>query len=281
MEENLFTEQLKISSKLENIIDECILYHHTDMFFNFIFRYIIDKEFSPNQEIKEFRELEKISKKFKKLCYYILLESVKVMIWDYEKITESEEIYLNENYFKLINHAKDYCSVINIYASSLDENSLEVIRLELDEEPPIFNKFQQICLVKGYELAQNRIEKNLKNLEFFNHELLKTKNLEVIKLFPTPYGFGKKWELIENVKNSNFLNLMEKYMFKHEFHLVRDKHIIQQLGTKFIFQSKNENNLYYYKKRTINGDYVEFGEQDRKDPYRSIIVQGQLNLTRK
>lgn len=274
-------EELVTSQKLENIIEECVLYHHTDMFFNFVFRYIIDKEFPENQDISEISQLYPIFNTFKKLSKYILLESAKVMTTDCENLTASEIIHFEENYSKLVTHAKDYCDVINTYAIYLDKELIEIVEWELKDKSPFFFKLQQACLLKGYEIALNRIEKNLSNTDFFNHEIVKTKNLEVLKFFPTPFGFGKKWELIDYVKNSTFLNLVEQYFKKHNLNLVKDENVIKEFGTKFIVESLTDNKIYYFKRRLRDGGYVEFAEQDRKNPYRALIVQGQLNLTKK
>ncbi len=274
-------EEVFISEKLENIIQECVLYHHTDMFFNFVFRYIIDIELSSNQDILNISQLKGIFDIYKILCPYILLESANFKTSEYEEITESDKNNFISKYSKLVTHAKAYCDVISGYAITLDKELIEVIESELEDKSPFFPKLEQLCLLRGYEIAINRIENNLSNSSFFNHEIVTTENFEVIKFFPTPYGFGKKWELIESVKNSSFFNLISNYLQEYNLEFVKDEETINELATKFVLESSMENKLYYYKRRARNDNYVQFAEQDRKNPIKAILVQGQLNFTKK
>ncbi|WP_339730013.1 hypothetical protein [Maribacter stanieri] len=274
-------EEVFISQKLENIIQECVLYHHTDMFFNFVFRYIIDKELSSNQDISDISQLKGIFDIYKIVCPYILLESANFKTSEYKEITVSEKNHFIDKYYKLISHAKDYCDVISGYAISLDKQLIDVIESELKDKSPFFSKLEQLCLLRGYEIALKRIEKNLSSSSFFNHEIVTTENFEIIKFFPTPYGFGKKWHLIESVKNSNFFSLISNYFQEHNLEFVKDEETTNALGTKFVLVSSTENKLYYYKRRARNDNYVEFAEQDRKNPFKAILVQGQLNFTKK
>lgn len=273
-------DKLITSKKLENIIEECVLYHHTDMFFNFIFLYVIGKEISENENIDDISQLDFIFDIYKKVCKYVLLESAKVITFDCEDIFDYEKSQFDIKYYKLVNHAKDYCEVINTYAIYLDEEELEYIKWELKDKSPFFLKFQQACLLKGYEISLKRIENNLENTNFFNHEIVKTENFEVLKFFPTPYGLGRKWELIEYVKDSSLLSRIENYFISYDYELIRDESILKKYGTRFVLRSLENGNIYYFKRRLRNGSYVEFAEQNRKNPFKALLVQGQLNFTK-
>jgi len=273
-------DELITSQKLENIIQECVLYHHTDMFFNFVFRFIIDTELPNNQDISDISQLKPVFKTYQKLCQYILLESAKVLTLDCDELTQTEKNYFEEKYFQLVKHAKDYCDVINTYVIYLDKKIIEFIEWELKDKSPFFFQFQQSCLLKGYEIARNRIEKNLENQNFFNHEIINTENQNVLKFFPTPYGMGKKWYLVESVKNSTIIQVIDEYLNQNGFKLITGQDINKELKTSIVFESIENKESYYFKKREIDGSYVAFAEQDRKNPLRAILVQGQLNLTK-
>lgn len=274
-------DKIITSKKLENIVEECILYHHTDMFFNSIYRYIINKETYEHNNISNISDLSLMFETYKKVCKYVLIESAKIVITDCEDITEDEDTLFSILYNLLVSHAKNYCDVINTYANSLEKEKIEIIKWELNDKPPIFAKFQQLCLIKGFKIALKRIENNLNNNDFFSHEIIKTTNFEVLKFFPTPFGFGRKWELVEYVKDSSLLYRIEEYFIKHNFELIKDDDMIKSLGTRLIFKSLIEDKVYYFKRRLKDENYIEFAEQNRKKPFMALLVQGQLNLTKK
>lgn len=274
------SEKLITSQNLENIIQECVLYHHTDMFFNFVFRYIINVEFPNKQDIIDISQLKSIFKTYKKLCKYILIQSSKVQTFDSVELNESEKYYFERTFFKLIKHANDYCDVINTYAINLDKQTTEIIAWELKDRSPFFFRFQQVCLLKGYEIALKRIENSLESQSFFNHEIVKTKNHQVLKFFPTPYGMGKKWFLVESTKDLTIIKLIDEYLSHYGFKLITSQVKNKELRSHLIFESIEKEETYYFKPREINDSYVSFAEQDRKNPLKAILLQGQLNLTK-
>ena len=175
------------TSSLQDCISECLLTHHTDMFFLFIYRNIIYLEYEKKGKINE-ANLNDVYNKYKKLCSYILLESCRIETPESSKLTLNEIQLYQSLYQPLVQHATSYSNVISTYVIYRDDVS-EIISDELFDQEPIYPKFFQRCMMEGYMIALKRIEDNLDNRKFFNVEIRNTKNSKVMILYPTPYGF--------------------------------------------------------------------------------------------
>lgn len=267
------------ASLLENCIEECLLTHHTDMYFTYIFRNIIYAEYEKCEKFLG-TDLNEVFEKYKKLCAYVLMEACRVQTPEYNLLKESDFSKYHNLYNDLLEHGKLYCNVISTYVIYRDHVK-EVILSELKDTEPIYPGFFQKCMIKGYEHALKRIENNLDNDEFFNHEFVETNDSDVIKIFPTPYGCLHKETLVGMVNTGDIDDALDGYLREYGIERVVNEELTKELETKYIFQVDGEDNYYYYKRRPQNDEYAPFGEQDRKTPIRSLIMQGQINLTKR
>jgi hypothetical protein len=86
-------------------------------------------------------------------------------------------------------------------------------------------------------------------------------------------------ELIALGKEGTIETVILEYLNKICFNKVSDGNIIKRLKTKYVFISQIDKGIFYYKRRPIDDHYIAFGEQNRSNPYASLIIQGQMNLT--
>lgn len=276
---NISTQNSKPQNdEINEWINECLLYHHTDMFFTYLYRYIIYEEYESEGKNKAF-DLEEILVKFNKLCSYILMEACNIKTPYFESLDNNDFFIYANQYQKTVEYAKAYKNVISTYVIYRD-SLREIIELSSNFNDPTYSIFYQKCMIKGYEIAKDRIESNLKNKEYYKHELIKTKNMEVIKIFPTPFGFKKRDTLVDLATSGKIDESLDNYMEKHNFKRVTNDAIHKRLSTKYVFKRIDEESIYYFKRREQNGEYAPFGEQNRESPIHSLLVQGQINLTK-
>lgn len=266
-------------SSLEDCIEECLLTHHTDMYFIAIFRDIIYVEYETKGRHLS-ADLNEVFEKYTKLCAYVLMEACRVQTPEYDLLQDIDFSEYKRNYNDLLEYGKLYSNVISTYVIYRDHVK-KIILSELDDKAPFYSGFFQRCMMKGYEHARNRIENNLENKDYFNHEFVKTNEYEVIKIYPTPYGCLHKETLVEMATSGKIDDGLDRYLSEYGIEKVVDDELLKELSTKYIFQVDGEDGYYYYKRRPKNGEYAPFGEQDRKSPIYSLIMQGQINLTKR
>ncbi len=274
-----FTKPQGNLTTLQDCINECLLMHHTDMFFSMVYRQIIYLEYEKKGIVFK-ADLHEVYNKYIKVCSYILLESCKVQTTESSNFSQNEIRFYNSLYQPFVQHASIYRTVISTYVI-LREEVAEIIKYELFDQDPFYPKFYQQCMMAGYTLARKRIEDNLRNNNFFNIDFKNTIDSKVMILYPTPNGFLYKEHLVDILtsdKQKLFL-IIDKVLENFEIVRITDDELVKKLSTRFVFKNRH-NEIFYYKRRTINEEYAPFGEQDRSDTFRALLVQGQLNLTR-
>jgi hypothetical protein len=276
--ESLFQEEnvLGISNKLQDVVDECILTHHTDMYFTYIYRYIIHIEYEMKNR-NSIADINVVYDQYSKLCAHILMKTCNVTTEFYELITKDDIHFFDSRYFDLIEYGKSYSEVISQYIidRSFDE---QIILKELDDAKIFYPKFYRLCMIEGYMTAMKRISENLDSQEYFDFEILRTNQRHVLKFFPTPYGFLMKSKLAELAANDKLDLLINKFLLEYNINRISDPELIKRFKTSYIFNRDFEDGYYYYKKRDFNSSYVEFGEQNRDHPLKALLIQGQMNL---
>lgn len=274
-----FTKPQSNLTTLQDCINECLLMHHTDMFFSMVYRQIIYLEYEKKGIVFK-ADLHEVYNKYIKVCSYILLESCKVQTTESSNFSQNEIRFYNSLYQPFVQHASIYRTVISTYVI-LREEVAEIIKCELFDQDPFYPKFYQQCMMAGYSIARKRIEDNLRNNNFFNIEFKNTIDSKVMILYPTPNGFLYKEQLIDILTSDKqkLFSIIDKVLENFEVVRITDDELVKKLSTRFVFKNRH-NELFYFKRRTINEEYAPFGEQDRNDTYRALLVQGQLNLTR-
>ena len=269
---------IAISENLKNAISECLLVHHTDMFFTYIFRYIIFIEYEEREQNLSI-DIKVILEKYKKICAYVLKEICNVKTEELSKVSPADIRNCQGNYSGLINNGVLYGDVIAtyvIYRTTIKE----IILNELNDEEHFYPKFIQLCMMEGFDIAINRMEINIDSKEYFGHELIKTRNLITIKIFPTPFGFLMKNSLAELAKEGKLIDKLDTYFANKNIFRIHDDVLKQKLRTNLIYKQKDEEGIFYYKRRNqSDDDYAPFGEQDRQAPFYALLMQGQMNLT--
>ena len=274
-----FTKPQGNLTTLQDCINECLLMHHTDMFFSMVYRQIIYLEYEKKGIVFK-ADLHEVYNKYIKVCSYILLESCKVQTTESSNFSQNEIRFYNSLYQPFVQHASIYRTVISTYVI-LREEVAEIIKCELFDQDPFYPKFYQQCMMAGYSIARKRIEDNLRNNNFFNIEFKNTIDSKVMILYPTPNGFLYKEQLIDILTSDKqkLFSIIDKVLENFEVVRITDDELVKKLSTRFVFKNRH-NELFYFKRRTINEECAPFGEQDRNDTYRALLVQGQLNLTR-
>jgi hypothetical protein len=276
-EYELNRESAILSIELQEIIKECMFYHHTEMYFTMIFRQIIVREYEKRGEFFK-AKLEDVLKKHTLLSSFILENFWNKTTNNYSIVNQEYIFDLLNNFDDIINYGYTYGNVIPLFVHTRTKVA-ELLKVELNDTSPMFFKFSKICMTEGYEISFERIIKNLENKNYLNHEVLETANAKVIKLFSTPYGMLMKDKMVELINQKEFDNYIDRYFLNYGLSRIKDLDLIDRLRTRFIFEKQNEEGLFYYKRRTKDDDYVSFGEQNRKNPFYAIVVEGQLNLT--
>lgn len=73
--------------------------------------------------------------------------------------------------------------------------------------------------------------------------------------------------------------MLDEYLLSQGYYKLNKESLVSKLSTSFIYKKDNEKGIYYFKRRPKDLDYMPFGEQDREDPVRGLVLKGQLNLT--
>lgn len=271
-------EDLLIADQNE-LVEEYLLYHHADMYFYSVFFYLLD-------EVRNELGVESIKKDFTKY-YYKFIDLASIILKKGCRIFTShyEEIMFTKNLQEYLNHYHDIVSYGNSY--------LQVLMSYISCVPPVYEKGKSTdqmmrlgrelakkCLERGFEIAKNRIEDNIKNLDPFCIERIDTRNLSVIKLFLTPNSYVHKDILIKSANDDRLINLIDLHLSSLGLERTKNLLISEKLKTKFVYFSPKDEGFFYYKPREVkNSNFVQFGQQNPKNPYIALIKQGQMNLT--
>lgn len=264
-----------LETELENVINECVLRHHTEMYFSMILGYMISSEYNLQQEKTD---LNDIYENYKKTCAVLLMDICNVNIPEFYKVKSDEINNIRLKYADMCEHGKLYSKVISTYVIRRDHIQ-NIISNILNEKGPIYSNFYQKCMIKGFEIANNRILKNIDSKDYFGHEIVETKDSKVLKFYVTIYGLIHRKDIIELANKGLINDLIDNYLLKHEIARISDSFLEKQLETNFIFKVKNEDKLFFYKRRDQDGEYAPFGEQDRRSAIHALIGQSQFNLT--
>ena len=168
-----------LETELDNIIDECILRHHTEMYFTMILGYMLSSEY---REPKVELNINDIYVNYKKICAIILMDCCNVHLPEMEKTNFNEINNIRQKYSDMIEHGKLYSKVISTYAIGR-ESIQKTILTTLNERGPIYSKFYQRCMIRGFEIANTRILSKMESKDYFGHEIIATKDSKVLKRF--------------------------------------------------------------------------------------------------
>jgi hypothetical protein len=264
-----------LETELDNIIEECILRHHTEMYFTMILGYMISSEYrEPTDELN----IMDIYDNYKKISAVILMDCCNVHLPEMEKINFNEINNIRQKYSDMIEHGKLYSKVISTYAIRR-ESIQKTILTTLNETGPIYSKFYQRCMIRGFEIANTRILSKMESKDYFGHDVIATKDSKVLKIYLSIFGLMHRKDIIEFANKGLINSLIDTYLSKYEITRFLDPILEKQLETNFIFKLKNIDKVYFYKRREQDGEYAPFGEQDRRSAIHALIAQSQFNLT--
>lgn len=269
--------EFQISHNLQNAIDECLLVHHTEMFFTYLFRYVIHIDYEQKGEVMT-ADVNIVFEKYKKLCAFLLMQVASVELEELADINQRERASFITDYKDVLEYGAAYRQVISTYVI-YRKNIQQILSKELNDSEPTYPMFYSLCMSEGYTIALKRIQKNLNKKTFLDHEFVKTDSNTVIKLYPTPYCFLMKEKVVEIVTSNKFMQVIVDYFAENKITRVTDDDLKNKLGTNFIFRHSDYQGLFYYKKRKQDDEYAPFGEQDRTKPIVGLLTKGQLNFT--
>ncbi len=272
-------KDLILNPELRNAIDECVLYHHTDMHFNFIFRHIIIREYEDRFGPDTVIDMKDLYDKYLQLTAIILKDAGNIESTFLRQISDLDRKYYTSKFADAINYTTTYKNVIAGYVIHRVDSIKEIIVQELNDDTTMYPMFSSLCILDGYKISLDRIKRNLNKKAFFDHEIKYTKNKSVIKLFLTPHGFLRKNELVSLAEANKLDDAIDDYFKGYGILRIQDAELSKKLNTKYIFKHEDDDQIFYYKRRIKNWDYVPFGEQNRKHPLSALLGQGQMNLT--
>jgi hypothetical protein len=263
--------------ELEDIIHKCLLVHHTDMYFTSIFRYVIYNEYEKIGLLNT-ANLYEAYEHFKKAATAALYSIVNVGSHFFNEMDESELIRYKNKYSEIIDYGRNYTSAIPTFLHS-KQSVGETVTKYTGDKSPHFQIFTQMCMFIGFEIANRRISNNIENTNYFNHEIFEHIDTKVIKIYPTPYCSLFKNKIVELAKKGEHTKVLDEYLLSQGYYKLNKESLVSKLSTSFIYKKDNEKGIYYFKRRPKDLDYMPFGEQDREDPVRGLVLKGQLNLT--
>lgn len=247
-----------------------------DMYFNFLYRYIIYVEFEKHGQIYS-ADLESVFTKYMKLSDYILDSTVKVKNPNII-VSDQEKSLFRSVYNQPLDQANAYKEMLSYYIVSR-KNVTEQFRSETNELNFFVPLFAQITMLEGFKIATKRIKNMLNSKAYFGHEIITTKSKSVLKLFMSPYGALMKDQLVEKAKNNQLVSEIDEYLGKFNILRITDESRVKELKTKYVFHSQQDNQTFYFKRRNNEEREKEPSfEQDPTNPLRALIVQSQLNL---
>lgn len=276
-----------ITNRIWNYVDECILMHHTDMFFTGLVRNIVEREYQ-QKTIPVNDELEisltpssidtgNLIRHWEIITPVILKEVAGIIVPDLNKSSEERQLEIKSVYSDLIEYGGDYRYVISEYVIFRPELA-SVLEIDINEEAPLYFGFFQLCMNRGYEIAKKRIHSNSEKINLLQYEITTFPNsVRIIKIFPSIFGFIERQYLVDIAKKSLIQDFVFDSLKKNGFVIVHDLELTKILKTKLIV--KYRGSIYYYKRREINDEYAPFGEQNRTNPYAALLVHGQINLS--
>lgn len=261
-------------------IEECILYHHVEMFFTGIFLHVLNKEYFEKDILSEQINKEEANDFYQKVIAMILNEICKVIDTDiYNEIHSELKKIIVDDYKDVANYGGDYRKSISHYIIN-NIKALDVSLNILKDKKYLFENYIKNVVTSGYSIAKQRMKFNLYNKDYFGHELCLSEEFTVLKIFPTPYAYFELNNTIALLNSGDFNKILDSYLIQFKLYRVKDESLIKSLKTKFIFQHSEILGLFYYKKRIVNDSVNLHGKQD-VNPYKAFLNQGQINLTLK
>lgn len=264
---------------LESQINGFLLYYHLDMFFYILYRFVIEQDYE-KRGIKGKADPNEALNKFARLCCTIIGTLTHIRLTDHGFLEEDEAQIFQPFLDGFIQKANVYKTKVFDYLFFRKEVTEALLDLNSNRKD-IENWFFKLCLVRGFETAYERYQKHINSTESFGHDIVCTENTTALILYPTPHFFIHKESILKEFGSDlKFVEAIDRYFLKHGINRISDEETKKRLETRFIFEVPNEQNLFYYKNRDQDTlEYSNFDEQSRTDPFKALIVQGQINLT--
>lgn len=274
-----FDIEFSFNEEIGEIIENCMFRHHTDMFFGEIIRIIFKVEFEDKQIPINKDSIIDLYKKVLSLSSFVLFEVYKIKIDAYDELSNHDKNDIMQKYKNLVNNSEGYIAVISTYIIER-ENIKKTIIKELNDIENSYDNFISTCMLKGFLKANNRFLQNWGNESYFDFEICKTQENEVIKVFLTPYGIINQRVLNEIYDNDKlkFKEFIDQYLSQHGILPVIDEELKEKLSTSFIYKTKKDK-IFFYKRRPNDWEYASFGEQNRRSPFLALLERTQFNLT--
>lgn len=219
--------------KINNSVEECILMHHTDMFFTNMFRFIIFVEYEEQRGLFECADLNEVYEKFKKVSALVLFETCNIKVDEYDAIPQIERKCIPITYDDLIQFGKCYNEAISSYVRNY--NDVVDVIMSVSNTQKLNTFFFQSCMIAGYKTAHKRIKNNLLNEDYFGHEFTNLKNESVLKIYPTPAGSLRKESFVRLAKELKFDKILDGYLSKIGFERLSNEDLIKEFRTTYIY----------------------------------------------
>lgn len=258
-------------SKYNRELLKCISIFRPDMYFYYLYRFIIRYNFE-NKGIES--NLEKIKTLYIQASSYILEEKCSLKLqeiyqplnfnWEDEHINYSNEI----EYFKssILGHI------------SFNNETMSTLKINEDDNPFFADessKFFQDVMFFGFLMSLNRIESEIDNLLYFGGEVINYGNETDLIIYLTPHGMVN-YSNISKLGKDERVDFFLKFLDHIKITRIRSNDLKEKYKTQLIVDLNGE--LFYHTKY-FYGQYNNYmNERINRSPISSILIEGQTNL---
>lgn len=293
--------QLDCSEQYKNVLYRCIRYIRPEMYFNLIYRIIIEydyevfgKEIDDNYVI--FEQFKRVSKKILKDYCHILLPkeevdkpqnssfnySVNKILKDYFNISltkdktkeqEDSSSFVWKNHYFLYSKQVDVllrstCSFINNL-----EDVQNVLGINKHENPFFSNKsnlFFQNLMYIGYLVALSRIKDEINNKSYLGAEIINYNNETDLVIYLTPEGMSNKSKMRHFTKEET-LSWLNIFLENNNMKRIKSESVeIEIDGDSFVHYRLYPGYINDYMSNRINRPHIS-----------SILKETQANYVKK
>lgn len=231
---------LEVSEEYKQELLKCIRYCRPDMYFHYLYRFIIRYDFEElNKPIESRQQLYSI---YQKVAKKILYERCYIMFSQGEVESPVEWRIPYQNFSKVTEAYKE--TVLDYI--NYNETSHEHIGMQPNANPYFSEaclQFFQNLMFVGFLIANSRIEDEIHVTHYFGADIMNFIVEDNLTIYLTPYGMIHNTQLTA-MSTDELISLYNQYVSSLGFDLIRDKDKISSLNTAIVL--KKDGRAFYH-----------------------------------
>lgn len=265
-------DMIDTSNEYKIQIKKCIEFCQPDMYFNYLYRFIIRYDF--NEHGIAFPDKNQVNKSYLEAALKILKERCSVILSEEETEYSFEWKTPHRNYSK---EMESYKTTVFNYIN-YHPDIYPIIGINKNENPYLSNGsaffFQNVMFV-SFLIAYNRIQSEIDNNEFFGLEIVPYSDRDILNIYLTPNGMYNL-DFIYSWDKNQLILYFNTFIKKLGFNRITEQDQLSKFGTSILFE-KDGKSFYHSKFPSYDYSNTFITKKLDRPHLSSIILESQAS----